>query len=107
MELTDLTPKQKSLLLYLETCAVDYGGEVDGARFDKSHFEQAEAWNKQGFILFGRIAKKTPTQSGRGFWCALSDHAWTLAHQERHRRFKSKFAHRAWLTTGEADESLY
>jgi hypothetical protein len=51
-----LTRAEMSLLLYLETQAVDYGGRLEGARMNADDLATAKRWNKRGYVLFGRIA---------------------------------------------------
>lgn len=87
MELT--TREEKSLLLYMETQAVDYGGKLQGVRMNADDFALAKRWNDAGFVQFGRIAFhdiKTHDGIARDHWCVLSDEAWKLAHAERRAR---------------------
>lgn len=87
MELT--TREEKSLLLYFETQAVDYGGKLEGVRMNSDDFAVAKRWNDEGFVQFGRIAyhdiKRTSGVS-RDHWCVLSEAAWQIAHAERRAR---------------------
>jgi hypothetical protein len=85
----ELTKEEKSLLLYMETQAVDYGGKLESARMNDADFEIAKHWNDSGFVLFGRIAAHDIVTRGgiaRSHWCVLSDAAWTAAHTERRAR---------------------
>lgn len=87
MELT--TREEKSLLLFLETQAVDYGGKIEGVRMNADDFAIAKRWNEAGFVQFGRIAFhdiKRLAGVARDHWCVLSDEAWKLAHEERRAR---------------------
>jgi len=88
----ELTKEEKSMLLYMETQAVDYGGKLQSVRMNADDFEIAKRWNESGFVLFGRIAANDhATRSGSGedprtHWCVLSDEAWAAAHAERRAR---------------------
>lgn len=88
----ELTKDEKSLLLYMETQAVDYGGKLQSVRLNADDFEIAKRWNESGFVRFGRIAAndiKTRGDSGehpRTHWCVLSEAAWVAAHSERRAR---------------------
>lgn len=87
MELTNNT--EKSLLLYFETQAVDYGGKLESVRMNADDFAIAKRWNEAGFVQFGRIAFhdiKKNAGVARDHWCVLSDEAWKLAHAERRAR---------------------
>ena len=87
MELT--TREEKSLLLYFETQAVDYGGTFEGVRMNADDFAIAKRWKDAGFVHFGRIAFHDVKRSGglaRDHWCVLSEEAWKLAHAERRAR---------------------
>lgn len=84
-----LMRKELSILLYVETRAVDYGGVLDGMHMNSDDIEILKRWDEAGFVRFGRIAltdvKSTPT-SCKCYWCDLSDEAWTVAHRERKAR---------------------
>ena len=77
------TRDEKSLLLYFETQAVDYGGTLEGVRMNADDFAIAKRWNEAGFgrIAFHDIKKHSGV--ARDHWCVLSEEAWKLAHAER------------------------
>ena len=89
MKLSDLTKEERSLLLYFESCAVDYAGKVDARRMNKDDIEIAQRWSNDRFLLFGRMAfdhinfESSPHMA---YYCLLSPEAWDLAHQERRAR---------------------
>ena len=85
-----MTSDERNLLLYLETCAVDYGGLVDIKHMDKEDMDIAEKWDKEGFVKFGRIKFHSIIKSTH--WCELSEEAWNLAHAERRARCKRMMA---------------
>lgn len=87
MELT--TRDEKSLLLYFETQATDYGGTLESVRMNADDFALAKRWREAGFIQFGRIAFndiKRHSGVARDHWVVLSEEAWKLAHAERRAR---------------------
>ncbi len=76
---------ERSLLLYLESRAVDYGGLVDARMMNEDDMEIAKQWNTTGFLVFGRIKSddwcKTNTQCRH--WVHLHDAAHEAAAKER------------------------
>lgn len=84
-----LTKDQLSLLLYLETCAVDARGVVDQLHMNADDCAQAEEWTKTAFIFYRRrpmadfvaTERKQPTHV-----VTLSPKAWKLVHAERRAR---------------------
>lgn len=85
----EMTKDEKSLLLYLEQCAVDYGGKLEGIHMNSNDFAIANCWNESGFVRSGRIAFhdiKKSSQHKFDRWCVLSDAAWTVASTERRAR---------------------
>ena len=105
MNLETMSYEERNLLLYLETCAVDYGGSVEAQRMNGDDFLIADSWVNSGFIRFGRIRSKD-IMSHKGnrrvtHWVELSDAAWALAHAERRARFKRLNDKRWWKTTDE------
>lgn len=107
-KLEDLSKVEKVVLLFLEACAVEYGGTVDTDQMSKYAFLIAEKWNREGFINFGRIAyKDIPDKFSHykfSHFVFLSENAWSLAHQERRERFKRMEAKRKWRTTSEKNK---
>jgi len=83
--LDTMTSDERSLLLYLETRAVDHGGLVDIKHMNKEDMDIAKRWNEEEFIRFGRI--KAHSIITCTHWCELSEEAWNLAHAERKARF--------------------
>lgn len=100
-----LTKDQRSLILYLETCAVDFGGSVDLAHMNADDQAQAQRWAEEGLICWTRIKHgEWPKQNGRyrTHYVQFSDVAWNLAHAERRARSKRLDEKRTWRTIGEA-----
>ena len=99
-----MSSRELNLLLYLETCAVDYGGGVSAEHMNEEDFNIAKRWNEQGYIGFGRIwASDITSQSARRStnWVVLSEQAWIDAHSERRARNERMWAKRSWHKTSE------
>lgn len=104
--LSGMSRNDKSLLLYLETCAVDYGGLVEARRMNAEDVVTMEQWNESGFVVSGRVSSadlrlwenhnRRPTQ-----WCELSGQAWQAAHTERRARCQRLMEKRDWTKTAE------
>lgn len=106
-------PKNKdhlSLILFLETRVVDFGGRVDVRHMNKEDMVLARTWNDTALIQFGRLAAEhlvSPDLPGtvvkrRGtHWCQFSSRAWALAHAERKARAGRMWKARKWKTTME------
>ena len=110
MTLDDMSKDAKSLLLYLETRAVDHGGLLDERHMNDTDKTIVLGWQKQGFVEYGRICAadlgmrlgepRVPT-GGCITWIKLSPKALALAYQERKNRMVRMWASRAWRTTEE------
>jgi hypothetical protein len=100
MTLDQMTKDEKSLLLYFEARAVDYGGKVNSVNMNQPDMAIAQRWSESGFVRFGRIVyadvDRTTTH-----WCELSDEAWQLAHAERRNRYQRMNERRTWRRTEE------
>lgn len=87
--LDEMTRDERSLLLYIETCAVDYGGLVNSLRINQVDREILKRWDADGFISFSRITFKS-LELLQDKNCTnlvrLSEDAWKLAHEERRAR---------------------
>ena len=98
-----MTRDELSLLLYLETRAVDHRGAIDPRHMNDEDFAIAERWNKSGYVAFCRILAADCTEV-RTHLCRLSEAAWADAHAERRARAERLWAGRSWMTTEEARE---
>lgn len=115
--LAELTKDERSLLLFLETRAVDYGGRVNTVHMNAEDMALAAEWNRTGFLLFGRISSHYlgmrgaesvvahgPVAEARRLgthWCELTADAWRLAHEERRARAERMKQARTWKTPAE------
>lgn len=102
--LQDLSRDEKSLLLYLETQCVDYGGSFEQIRLNDEDRSILERWQTEGFISYGRICSQDWPTKTRYYWATLSEQAWSLAHEERRARFQRMYERRPWSTTQELSE---
>ena len=98
MKMKELTKDEKSLLLFLETRQVDYGGRVNLAHMNNEDMEIAERWNKEKFIGFGRIVMRNHNSDGT-HWCKLSEEAFKIAHNLRRERAKRMWERKTWIST--------
>lgn len=84
-KLKDFSRDERSLLLYLETCAVDLCGRFDDRRINDADRATMKEWHVVGFIDYGRIVAADANRQGAK-WVELSEEAWDLAHKERRDR---------------------
>lgn len=101
-KLTNFSKDERSLLLFLETQAVDYGGAVDSRHMNDDDHEIITKWNKSKFIEFGRVAMDDIVKHSthcRTHWVTMSDEAMNLAHEERCERAKRMWKRRTWHKT--------
>lgn len=101
--LETMSGEERSLLLFLETRAVDYGGRVNVEHMNQVDMNIAERWNSEGFVGFGRIVMRNHNRDGT-HWCKLPEEAWKLAHAERKARHERMWLKRNWITTEESRE---
>lgn len=83
----ELTREETSLLMYLETRAVDHGGMVDPRRMNARDFEIIDGWKAEGFVAFERLKMRDGGPVGDSTHATtLSDEAWSAAHAARKSR---------------------
>lgn len=99
-KLSEYTKDERSLLLFFETAAVDYGGKLNARHMNDDDFKTADKWTIDGFITFERVASQClPTD--KPYAVFLSDDAWKIAHEERKNRAFRLNEKRKWLTISE------
>ncbi len=103
-KLTKLSKDEKSLLLYFETCSVDYAGRVNGLRMNKEDRQITSVWASVGFIEYGRIAAAYINSQGANY-VKLSDEAFEMALLLRRQRADRLWGKRIWHTTKEKQEA--
>lgn len=101
VSLESMSKDERSLMLYLETRAVDHGGRVDTRHMNKEDFDIVKRWNDQKFIGFGRIVSRFITNQG-SHWVKFTEVAWKIAHQERLARSVRMWEKRKWIGTQES-----
>lgn len=95
-----MTKEELSLLLYLESCAVDYAGRVNSKRMNSEDFTIVGSWQTSGFVEFGRITFRDCNRDG-DHWIRLSESAWMAARSERRARADRMWKKRSYKTTSE------
>jgi hypothetical protein len=103
MKLKDFTKAERSLLLYLETCAVDNFGLIDMRKMNAEDMAIANRWDELKFVRYGRIAFESIKSFSKPYmhWCELGELAWQLAHEERKARAARMLKKRTWTRTEE------
>lgn len=101
-KLDAMTREQRSILLYLEDCAVNKSGQVDDRCINAEEVAIVSKWKQKGFIEYGRIVIKDVNKSGAS-WVKLSDGAFKLAHEERKARALRIWENKSYKTTKEKD----
>jgi hypothetical protein len=83
----------KSLLMYLESCMVDYCGRIKGCKMNAEDFAIASQMNAEGLIEFGRLKyheerplRKIDVANGYTHYVRFTEKAWILAHKFRRER---------------------
>lgn len=87
----DLTRAEQSLLLFLETQAVDHGGRVLTLSMNTQEMGTARQWSEAGYISFGRLLAadvfgRTASEKNRTHYVRLSEEAWADAARYRRAR---------------------
>ena len=103
------TQDEGSLLLYLETRAVDHDCRIDHRHLNDDDRVILKRWVETGIVEYGRVASQRdpfgnvqPAQN----YVRLSEEAWELAHRLRRERADRRWANRTWQTTQEKGETL-
>jgi hypothetical protein len=83
-----VTRDQRNVLLYVESCAVDYGGLLDNQYMNTADHDALKELAELGILTYGRIPGKLLGTFARSvtLWCDLTEAGWTLAHQLRRAR---------------------
>lgn len=89
--LAAMSKDERSLLLFFETAATDYGGTFDARHLNSEDMDIATRWNELRFITFQRIPSCLLPEyrhgnSQKSHYVVLSEGAWRLAHAERRAR---------------------
>ena len=104
--LDKLTREERSTLLYLESCMVDYGGRWHYKRTNEDDREIMMKWQKKGWLNFGRIVLKDGNKDGL-HWVRLGPRLLKLAQAERRARIDRMWDNRRWQTTLEKNRGTH
>ncbi|MCA8048056.1 hypothetical protein BLA18110_02089 [Burkholderia lata] len=91
IDITSLTKVERSIILYAESCSVEYGGLLEGMRMNDADLVSLGRFEDAGILSFGRVpaALLEPlSHYGRKptHWVTFTDEAWQLAHLLRRER---------------------
>lgn len=91
IDITTLTKVERSIILYAESCSVDYGGLLEGKRMNDDDLAALRKFHESGLLSFGRVPAKLLgplSEYGRNptHWVTFTDDAWALAHALRRQR---------------------
>jgi hypothetical protein len=81
-----MTKDEKSCLVYLETCAVDYGGLAAGARMNSEDHAACKRFEELGLATVRRVPASLFTQQGSvtlNHFVVMTDAGFALAHELR------------------------
>lgn len=70
-----MTRDEEHQLLYLECRCVDNDGWINVEQMNEADFAICKKWNKEGYILFGRMHRAFSTRT-KTHLVRLSDEAW-------------------------------
>lgn len=106
-----LSRDEESILLYLETRAVDHCGRINSTQMNDKDWENMKAMKDEGFIDFGRICHEDAapgrrTSEGGAHWVTFSDEAFALAHACRMKRARRNWDSKGYRTTEEKRKGI-
>lgn len=84
----NITRDQRGLLLYAETCCVDWSGLLEDQRMNKDDMDALKFWHVNGALTFGRVPMRYLKATGRtcSHWVTLTAKGWKIASQLRQQR---------------------
>lgn len=89
-EIGELTKDERSLLVYCESCLVDYGGLLEGQRMNEADLKALRKFEVSRILKYGRIpsallgeyvGSRKPTH-----WVQFNKDGWIVAQELRKRR---------------------
>lgn len=83
--------QDRNMLLYAESCCVDQGGLLEGARMNAADAASLKLFEKHGLARSGRVPGRLllgNQTAGKTHWVELTDLGWDLA--ARFRRFRAR-----------------
>lgn len=102
-DIDKLTRDEISLLLYAESCMVDYGGLYQFERTNEADRKIMDRWRKDGFMDHGRVASEC-LRPHVSLWLRLSPEGVAMAQELRRRRIERGWNGRKWYSTAEKRE---
>lgn len=105
--LESMSKDERSLLLFIESCAVETGGLVDERHMNGVDRIIVDSWVEDKSIEYGRLSfssiEKLQSAGTKKYtaWVKLSVEAWQRAHEERCNRFVRLYTSKTWQTTDE------
>lgn len=99
-QLKRFSKDERSLLLYVEARAVDFGGRMNPAQLNGIDMEILKRWQSEGKLEFGRIASEDVNRDG-SLWVRLEPETIFLAQAERRARIIRMQKNRHYKTTEE------
>ncbi|MCM2546162.1 hypothetical protein [Burkholderia glumae] len=93
IDIETLTKDERSMMLYAESCCVDYSGLLEACRMNNEDMAALRRFQEAGLLTFGRVPAKLLGQLasyGRKptHWVTLSESGWNFAWTLRLRRSK-------------------
>lgn len=113
MELEKMSRDERSLLLYIETCATDEAGLIDSRKVNEDDIEILKEWDETGFISYSRLTWNSIQKLSSHYHTSrvfLSEDAWKLAHEERrarNKRMSGKSPYKDLITTKTKNSTVY
>ncbi|WP_322068965.1 hypothetical protein [Paraburkholderia bannensis] len=91
IDIEALSNAERSVLLYAETCCVDYSGLLEAKRMNSDDLDALRKLQGVGVLTFGRIPGRLLEEVGKygrrpTHWVTFTDAAWELAHALRRKR---------------------
>lgn len=83
-----LTKEEKSLILYIETRAVDHDSMIDTKQINATDEQILKKYHNEGWIKYGRVHSNHAIKTGKGMYVLLSDELFEIAAELRKQRAK-------------------
>ena len=98
--LESLNKDEQSLLIFFESCMVDYGGLIDSRRMNQEDFKIAQEWDAESHIEFGQVAFHD-IKGNNTHYVILGPGFAEKAQELRMERFARMFEKRTWIKASE------
>src|SRR5580692_11021328 len=101
-----MSKDERSLLLFLETCAVDRGGKVDIRHMNEVDIAISNEWTSTAFVKFGPIYSEDFKESRYSYYVLLSSDAHELSAKLRVDRANRMWSKRKYRTATDCFREL-